>query len=594
MKLNHQKFLSILIIICTLLIACAPSQPASSYSGTIETEAQGNNGPIKVKTTFTDSIITNVEVVSNSETPSLAAKALTDIPTAIVKNNSINVDVVSGATFTSKAIVDAVKAAIAEAKLNEADFANTAKVEKGEDKTLTTDVLIIGAGGSGLAAANAAIRENKKVIVIDKMPQVGGATALSGGLFIGPGSKLQEELLEVKNDSAEIAYNDLLIGGEDNDKSLLKLFTDNSGPTIDWLYYDLKLPVVKGTQFVEHTNPRVFGMEGGAAAITDLLLQKFKEAGGEVLLETKANELIVKDGVVAGAIAEGPDKGIITINAKNTILATGGYGNNAELLNDSVADAIYYGSPSSTGDGLKMAEKVNAATQYMDHLKVYPGGLQTSPGKGHVISAGEVFACTTTGAILVNKEGQRVVNENSSFVDIKLKTIEQPNKMLYLLLDKAGYDQWVKGILQFKQMSQESIDKYIKQNGGTPLLANGASIEEVAKIAEIDPAALKSTVDKFNGYVKAGKDADFGRKELFPFGEGPYYLIEQRLRFATSLGGLKVDNNMQVLTEDGNPISGLYAAGEVVGGVHGKEAMPGCMVTWALTSGRLAGLAVSK
>jgi len=196
----------------------------------------------------------------------------------------------------------------------------------------------------------------------------------------------------------------------------------------------------------------------------------------------------------------------------------------------------------------------------------------------------------TSGAIYVNAKGDRVINENLDFVSIKLQTIAQPERMIYILLDQAAFTTWRNSAPPL--LSHTDIDRFVAQNGGVPMFAHADTIEGAARIAGVNPAQLKATVDRWNGFVRAGTDQDFGRTQLFPLGAGPYYLIEQKLRFATTLGGLKINDAMQVLDTAEKPISGLYAAGEVIGGVQGKESMPGCNVGWALTSGRLVGLSV--
>jgi fumarate reductase flavoprotein subunit len=197
----------------------------------------------------------------------------------------------------------------------------------------------------------------------------------------------------------------------------------------------------------------------------------------------------------------------------------------------------------------------------------------------------------TTSAIYVNAGGERIINENLDFVSIKLKTMEQPERMIYLFMDQAAFTAWRNAAPPL--ISQADIDRFVARNGGVPMFANAGTIEETARIAGVDPARLRATADRFNGFVRAGQDADFGRTQLYPIGEGPYYLVEQKLRFASTLGGLKINEAMQVLRANDSPVAGLYAAGEIVGGVQGKESMPGCNVGWALTSGRLAGLSVA-
>jgi len=459
------------------------------------------------------------------------------------------------------------------------------------NEIINTDVLVVGAGGAGLSAAVAARENGAEVLVLEKNGFVGGATAVSGGLFVGGASKLQEEL-GVTEDTPEQIFEDLLAGGKDNDETMLWLFANNNGKMIDWLYYDLKLPVIlELNPFVEHKYDRLFAMEGGASGITSSLNDKLQEIGGKVMVQTKATELIFKDEKVIGVKASGKDKDY-EIYADSIILATGGYGANKDLLPDSVNNVLYYGPSVATGDGLLMAEEIGAGTMYLDHVKIYPQGIEIAEGIGAVSTGGSMSATKQEGAIYVNKFGERVVNENAAFTDIRDVTLEQEEQMIYLVMDQPAFDVWKTSMLS--KMNEAKINEYVEQNGGTPMFANSDTIEGAAEIAGIDKEVLASTVERWNEMVDAGVDDDFGNTLLNNIDEGPFYIIEQKLRFASTLGGLVITESMQVLDNNGNVIEGLFAAGEIIGGAHGKDSMPGCNVGWALTTGMLAGKSVTE
>ena len=461
------------------------------------------------------------------------------------------------------------------------------------NEIINTDVLVVGAGGAGLSAAVAARENGAEVLVLEKNGFVGGATAVSGGLFVGGASKLQEEL-GVTEDTPEQIFEDLLAGGKDNDETMLWLFANNNGKMIDWLHYDLKLPVIPQlTSMVEHKYDRLFAMEGGASGITSSLNDKLQEIGGKVMVETKATELILEDEKVIGVKATGKDKDY-EIYADSIILATGGYGANKDLLPDSVNNVLYYGPSVATGDGLLMAEEIGAGTMYLDHVKIYPQGIEIAEGIGAVSTGGSMSATKQEGAIYVNKFGERVVNENAAFTDIRDVTLEQEEQMIYLVMDQAAFDLWKTAMVDSKFMNEAKINEYVEQNGGTPLFANADTIEQAAEIAGIDKEVLTSTIERWNEMVDAGVDDDFGNTSLSNIDQGPFYIIEQKLRFASTLGGLAITESMQVLDDNGNVIEGLFAAGEIIGGAHGKDSMPGCNVGWALTTGMLAGKSVTE
>jgi len=601
LKTNFKRVISMLLILLIMMTTACSTQStggntdtpkSAGLNGTYIGEGQGNNGIVQIETTFVDGKITKVEVKSHSETPGICEVAIENVPKRIIESNSINVDAVSGATNTSNAIISAVKAAIENAGGRVDDYMAQAENEI-EKEIINTEVLIVGAGGAGLSAAVSAKENGADVLVIEKNGSVGGATAVSGGGFMGGASKLQAEL-GVTGDTPEQIFKDLLAGGKDNDETMLWLLANNAGKMVDWLYYDLKLPVNQSVSAsVEHTYPRGFSMEGGASAITSSLSDKFKELGGKIMLETKATELIYKDGKVVGVKASGVDKEY-EIYADSVILATGGYGANKDLLPESVSKVLYYGPATSTGDGLLMAQKVGAATMYLDHVKIYPQGIEIAEGIGAVATGGSMTATKQEGAIYVNKSGERVVNENAPFTEIRDVTLEQEDQIIYIVMDKPAFDLWKTTTINYKFMTKEQINKFVEQNGGTPLFAHADTIEEAAEIAGINKEKLASTVENWNKAVDAGVDAAFGNTFLNKIDEGPFYIIEQKLRFASTLGGLVVNESLEVLDNNGNPIKGLYAAGEIIGGAHGKDSMPTCNVSWALTTGMLAGRSVTK
>ncbi|HWQ51599.1 MAG TPA: FAD-dependent oxidoreductase [Terriglobales bacterium] len=568
-----------------------PEEPAAPVAVTHTVTTKGNNGDVVVATSFFDGDITVVEVVSHRETPGISDAAIERIPAAIAEYDTVNVDAVAGATNTSNAILSAVRQAIEKEGLRVEDYMGEVGKGVAQAKSYTAEVLIIGAGGAGLSAANAALANGVDVLVVEKMATPGGATAISGGGFIGGASALQRSY-GIEGDSAELMYQELLAGGVTNDERLLRLFVSNVGATIDWMKSELELPIDPAgpATTVEYSVARNFRMTGGASAITGSLADVYKAAGGKLLTETRATKLIVENGRVCGAKAVDAAGADVTIRADKVILATGGYGNNPDLLPESVSDILYYGPVCATGDGLLMARAVGAASHFMDKVKIYPQGVEVAPGKAKVSTGASTAAAKATGALYVNQSGSRVVNEKAAYTTIRDVTLLQPGRILYLVLDQAGFEVWR---ANSSLIGDTVVEQMLAQNGGTPLLGHGDTLAVIAGKAGIDAAALTATVERYNAMAAAGVDEDFGRPEPVALGAGPYYIVEQKLRFASTLGGLNITNGMEVLDAANAKIPGLYAAGEIVGGVHGNDSMPACNVAWALTSGRLAGEAVS-
>lgn len=599
----------IVVILAIILVACqgnATNKPVDStadsvISGDFTGTAKGFGGEVKVTLSIDDDKIIDVKVEGEKETPDIGGKALEVMAKEIVDRNTIEVDAFTGATMTSNGVLEAAAMALEASGLTINDLA---KVEVSNVEVQTeyeTDILVIGAGGAGLTAANAAQEKGiKDIIVIEKMPFVGGATAQAGG-FVGGGSELQKSL-GLTGDSPDLIYEDIMRGGENtNNPELVRLMADNMGETLDWLINDLNVPIYDRypSDFPEHTVQRFFIVEGGSTGLTNTLADEFEKAGGNLLLETKATEFIMDGDEVAGVKAEDKDGNVITIMAKKTILASGGFGNNLDMLTDDISNAVFYGVASSTGDGHKMAEAIGAKLVLMDYAKMYPQGISmegTNAGRADPTSC--LTTTNNTGAIYVNKEGKRVVDENLDFVSIKKATIPQTDQMIYLVMDQTAFDMWSKLVNDYPspagRVTYEEQEEWFSKEDGKPIFTRG-TLEEAAGLAGIDAAVLAETVSNWNGMVAAGEDTEFSREELFTFDtESKYYIVEQRLRFATTLGGVDVNTDLEVKNNSDEIIANLYAAGEVVGGANGIEAMPGCMLGWSVNSGRFAGYSAAE
>ncbi|MCF0115981.1 MAG: FAD-dependent oxidoreductase, partial [Erysipelotrichaceae bacterium] len=602
-----KKFLkvSLACLLCLSVTACSQgtTEPAETpaegtytegtYTGVSE---NGKGGTLKVDVTFSADAITAIEVGEHSETPGISDPAIEQIPAAIVESQSLGIDVVTGATITSDAIIEAVADAVTQAggdaeALKKVEVAKEVSTEVVE---LETDVVVVGGGAAGLAATLRLTELGKKVILLEKAASLGGAIGVSGGNQVVSGSKLQAEA-GVSDDTAQLMVDDFMKNGANlNVPELINLYAENVGETTDWLneYVGIEYDMEGGLHKLgEYSIDRELAYAGGGNGFATTAREAIDKSGAEVYLNTKAESLTVEDGKVVGVTAVGADGTTYTIKSNEVVLATGGYGNNKDLLTDEMKSALYYGPSTSTGDGIIMAtEAVDAATRLMEYGKRYPNGVEVDAGIAKSTIAGNIVGWTMS-AILVNAEGERVVNEKASNRTILEVELEQTGGMLYLLLDSETFDVW-KTKLAGAGLSEGDIAKYVENNGATtPIFATGETLADVAAVVGMDPATLEKTVETYNGYVEAGKDADFDRNPDFmtmPIGEGPYYLIEQKPRFATTMGGLVVNTNLQVLNNDGDVIEGLYAAGETVGGVMGDDSPSGANNGWALTSGKLA------
>ena len=581
----------------TTAAATAASEEAGIYTpGTYTGTAAGKNGDVKVEVTFSANAIDSVKVVEHSETAGISDGAIENIPAAIVENQSLAVDTVSGATITSDAILKAVADAVAQAGGDVEALKNAAApAGEKEAKELSADVIVVGGGGAGMAAATRLAQLGKSVILVEKSGFLGGAISVSGGNQVVMGSQLQIDN-GVADDSVESMVADFEANGANkNNKEILTLFAENVGATTDWLVASCGITFEEGLhQLGEYSHNRELAYTGGGAGFAEAMRKAVEEAGVQVLLNTKAESLHADNGTVTGVKAASSDADY-TLTAGDVVLATGGYGANKDMLTDEMKSALYYGPASSTGEGIQMAQAVGAQTANMEYGKRYPNGIEVSEGMAKSTIAGNIVGWTMS-AILVNKDGNRVVNEKASNRTILEEELKQEGGELYLLLDAETFEAW-KAKLAPAGISDADIEKYLEANGTTtPVFAHGETLEEAAAAAGINADNLKATVEKYNGFVAKGSDDDFGRAATYltkAIGEGPYYIVEQKPRFATTMGGLVINTSMQVLNEAGEPISGLYAAGENCGQVMGDDSPSGANNAWALTSGKLAADAIA-
>lgn len=602
---------SLAMLMTLLLVLLGTTAWAQSYTAGVYTaQANGNNGPVTVEVEVSDAEILSVKVTEHAETAGLSDTPIERIPAKIVEGQTLAVDTVSGATNTSNAILKAAEDALAQAG---ADIEALKAVQKkdetaGETAERHVQALVIGAGGSGLAAAITLQEQGIETLVVDKMANAGGATALTGALINGGCSKQQAER-GVTDDVQTMFMDAMVYGSFQNDARMTWLMVNNTGDSVDWLHDTVGVEFEEAiNHFPEHTNDRAFYPKGKQPGyLTGTMEQHYLSNGGELLLETRAQHLLTEDGRVIGASCSTAD-GTLNIYADVTLLATGGYGASVALRPADQMGTLFYGASASTGDGIIMAEEVGAMTHYMQYLKSYPQGIEKPLDGGNITADGTTFrgnayisplasqaVTLNDGAIYVNVEGERCMNENMDFVSIKKVTQKQTDMTVYLVMDQKGYDKWM-GMMEVSAgLTPEIVAPWLDADDGKPVFRKGATVEEAAAKAGIDAEKLSATVAHFNEMVASGKDDDFGRAEMSVGldSDGPIYIVEQRLRMATSLGGLKTSTSFEVYDENEQAIDGLYACGEVIGGVHGDESMPSNCVAWAVTSGRLAAKAAA-
>jgi fumarate reductase flavoprotein subunit len=590
-----RKQLSIISISTMLALAAMSAQAATYKAGTYTASAPGIGGDVPVTVEFSDNAIKNITVGTNKETPGIGQVAIEKLPGQIVESQSLGIDSIAGASVTSKAIKDAVAECVKKAGGDPAALL-LVKVKKsaGGTKNLSTEIVVVGAGAAGQAATIRATELGKKVILVEKQPFAGGAAAVNGGTVVTQGSKIQKEL-GITDDSPAIMTEDYLKNGHGlNDRRMLEVYVNRVGPTIDWAtsYAGMTLNKKAGfTNEAEHSKPRVMRWIDGAQGATKSLKAAVAKSGAQVLLGTPAEKLIVENGAVTGVEATSTDGTHYVIKAPAVIFTTGGFGANKDMLVGPLKTALYYGVKSSNGDGHRMGMDIGAKVQMMNLGKIYPNGMEVAPGIAKSTIWSNKAAFEENSGIMVNKAGKRVINELESNHNIKEAEVKEGGK-LYILMDQKTYDAFLTK-LNITGITKADMEKWLAQEGkGSPIVVKADSIEAVAKKAGVDGAQLHKTVARYNGFVKAKKDDDFSRPVRFMNSQisltGPYYIVEQQPRFATTMGGLVTTKSLQVVDKNDKPIKGFFAAGELVGGAMGDDSPPGGNMAWALTSGKLA------
>ncbi|MBQ9300454.1 MAG: flavocytochrome c [Clostridia bacterium] len=573
-----KKLLS-LILAMTLLIgasAMAEALPAETLftPGTYEAEAQGFGGMVQVTVTVAENEITDVTIVGEMETPALGGVAVGTMGEAIVKAQTPHVDGVSGATVTSAAIIaaatEALEAAGADiALLDEYRRDESEDVVK-EEKTIETEIVIIGAGGAGMTAAIMAQQAGKDFVILEKMPYVGGnTTKATGGMNAAETLYQKEQGVE---DSVELFAQDTMVGGHNiNDPDLVNTLAAKSAEAIDWLdSIGADLPKISFSGGAS-TN-RIHAPADGSAVgnyLVDKFSEKLKELGVEVMLNTKATELMVENGQVVGVKAEGPDA-YYTIKSKAVILASGGFGANLEMIADYRPDlqgTVTTNAPGATGDGIVMAQAVGAALVDIEQIQLHPTVEQST-------SMLITESVRGDGAILVNQNGERFTNELLTRDAVSAAELAQEGQYAYIIFDQHLRD------------NLKAIEKYVT-NG---LTVQGDTIEALAEQLNIPPETLAKTLADWNEAVATQNDAQFGRTTGMNenLTVAPYYAIQVAPGIHHTMGGVKINTSAEVINTEGNAIPGLFAAGEVTGGVHGGNRLGGNAVADIVIFGRIA------
>lgn len=558
---------------------------------TIKAQADGRNGQIDFEIDLENNKISDVKVTKNSETPAIFNQAFGKLKKNIIDNQSFDVDAVSGASLMTQAMLDSGKKALAE---NNIALDGKKPEVVHEERQLNVDVAVIGSGMAGLMAASRALSMGKKVVVLEKNGYLGGATILNGSNVVGTGSKVSAELFgeTAKKDSPNRLVQDITRECRGTNYPMLsKLLANNIGRAVDFITEFANLTYQKAeTQTVEHSVNRQIEMPSESSyELVTKVAEAFEKKGGQIILDARVEKLNKdKAGKLVSLTAEGKHQ-TINVNFKSLVLAAGGWG--ARDYQAHKTDIPYYGPMTSTGDYFDFAKNMNLVTRNLDWYKVYPHGLEVEPEPGIAkLTTYSTKEATDMGAIFVNTDGKRIVNESAPYTHFRDAIAEQKGKVAYIVMDQRTWDRFYELMLKYG-FTKEEVQSFFDLDGEkSPVLVKG-DLKTVAEKAGIDYQTLKETVDNYTEDVKADYDPEFGRDKKFmhEFEGDTYYIIEQKLLFCTTLGGYETTDQMQLLDNDMNPVSNFYAAGEIVGGANGHDSMPSMMNSWSYASGFVAG-----
>ena len=570
----------ILSLMLTLMMLCA-SITCLAEDGTFTGTGEGGKaGNVSVEVTVENGALKDINILPNEETVGLGDVAMEDLRTRMLNGNTVDVEAVTGATLSSTAFISAVKDALSQAGIDSLT-ATDAKAEAPEmDDSYDCDVLVIGAGGAGMAAAIKASEAGANVILIEKMNNIGGNTLLSGGEIAAPGNWLQEAGV----DSVEQMEADLAKAG--GKPELDHVLAATALDAAEWLRDDVKVEFEDYMLFFGgHSVERSLVPKGATAVeLVNKLWAKVQQQGVTVFTNTRATQLLTEDGRVIGAKAENNGKEI-EFHAKNVVLTTGGFGSNVEMrkANDPAMDEkiLSTNTVGSTGDGITMATAIGADTVDMQYIQTYP---TCDAETGALLYVADVRL--DSYGILVNKEGKRFVEELEARNVISKAVTEQTGACSYLFWDEDAMQK--SGVAETHKAEYED------------LLARGqlvrGTLEECCAHFGVDAENLKKTLSDWNQYCADGEDKEFNKRgDLIPISEeGPYYMLVSKPAIHHTMGGIAIDPETHVLDTDGNVIEGLYAAGEVTGGIHGNNRLGSCAIADIIVFGRIAGENAAK
>ena len=533
--------LALVVVLNIVLIKNTP-QPGAVLAAdtpdeavTLVGTAEGRNGPVEVEVTATADRIYGIRVLNHVESDGIGTEAVRLLPGKIFETQSLMVDSISGATISSDAIKAAIGDALEKGGFDPAVFmveVAAAPVER-TPVELSCDVVVVGAGGAGLTASVLATQQGQQVILLEKMPFVGGNSLRAEGGMNAANTKVEAEL-GLTDSTVENFIADTMAGGHQlNNIDLVTTMAENSAEAVDWLFsIDAPLTKVAATGGTSH---KYLHKPDDGRPVGEYLVEKLKaqteKLGIEVHVNTKATEILMENGQAVGVLAE-DNEHTYTIRAKSVVLTTGGFGANFDLMasyDPSLANAVTTNHSGAQGDGIMMAQAVGADTVDMEQIQLHPTVIQAD---GTLVSE----SVRSHGAILVNAEGKRFTNDMDFRDKVSQAELKQPGAYAYIIFDQALVDEVA--------LTQKFIDRGFAISGKT--------YEELAQNMGLTGDAVKNfvnTMETWETYVAAGEDKDFGRSNvsMIDISTAPYYAIKIAPGIHHTMGGIKINTRAEVI-----------------------------------------------
>ena len=577
------------ILLCVILVLSAPlamAEAAPAFApGVYTATAQGHNANFDIEVTFSEDAITDIDVSNNNETLYLGKGTLEKIKADILENQTVKVDVITGATVSSYALIYAVRDAVKQAGVDPETMPEIIKAEVSYEDA-TTQVVVVGSGTAGLAAAVEASEQGLDVILVEQLGVLGGSSVRAGYLMSG-GSQIQiDNGIEYTEDDFVAYMTDVTgtLGGGNRAEIDPGLFLEESAIRISRMADDNVnwLADMGVGMSVAASNPgtiRGANQDGPGSNrigyyLVSTLHNVMDERGIDYRMNTRADEIIIEDGKVAGVLVTAPNGSQYTIHADNVIVTTGGYNASQDMI--AIYQPAYVGytsdvSKGADGSGMLMVERAGGILKYMDQMNFHSFTVKYRGASRNM--------AMSNGAIAVNKEGKRFVNEDTYYDKSCCDAIlAQTGGVCYVVFDQSVGD---------------VIFTYSDLANNPDMFHKADTIEELAAMMEVDAEALLATVETYRASVESGVDEELGRGTASMrtgLIEGPFYGAESRPELHTDHGGVVIDIDTRVLDANDVPIPGLFAAGEVAA----THVMGSITNTPALAQGRIAAQTIAE